>query len=114
MSLILAQLSPGSFNTNIFETIYILGNIDKNYASIDKHLVTVIHLAPGTHSRQGRSGANLGRSSNQRWKTNNSDDYLEDTTETNVDDDSEYQSLECTAEDLNFAEERIQSQCNVW
>ena len=32
----------------------------------------------------------------------------------NVDFDSEYQSLECTAEDLNFAEERIQSQCMVW
>ena len=49
MSLILAQLSAVSFNTNIFETIYILGIIDNNYATIEKHLVTVILF--GTSNR---------------------------------------------------------------
>ena len=35
----------------------------------------------------------------------------EDSTETNLDDNSEYLSLEFTAEDLNFGQEMILMQC---
>ena len=41
----------------------------------------------------------------------NCDDYLADSTETNFDDNSEYLSLEFTAEDLNFYQEMILMQC---
>ena len=49
-----------------------------------------------------RCGAEWQRSSYQRWNNENCDDYLVDSTATNFYDDSEYLSLEFTAEDLYF------------